>query len=214
MGLEAPGFQLFDLRNEDLLQYNALGVAKLHSTSDAAVWFARLQPGMAIDSHTHTDCEDNALVVSGVMTYYVEEGREIGVPRLAWVVARPGDVHGYVNRTDKLITLFLFSPLALPGHAQSQSRVFQPREEPRPRASVYETETSRGERIALRPGEGCPVKSVRYQAVLVLDGRVMCIMKKDKLALESSEGVVLVHTPAELVGASGHSEIVVFSTRF
>lgn len=217
MGIVMPSYQLVDVRNEELLAYNNHGVAKLHSTTDCAFWYARLHPSMEVGAHQHQDIEDNALVLSGTLSYPVGPGQELTINQNKWVVARPGETHGYVNRTPRPLTMLLFTPMALPGGSRttrSFSRIFQPLAEPKPRLTVYETDSSRGEIICLRPGETVPVAGVRYLAAYCLSGRAMCLMKSDRLALEASEGVCLVSTPADLVGASGVSTVVVFSTLF
>lgn len=216
MGLVMPSYQLVDVRNEEQLTYNSHGVAKLHGTSDCAFWYARILPGMDVPAHEHQDIEDNALIISGTLSYPVGPGQELTINQNKWVVARPGEMHGYVNRTPRPLTMLLFTPMAVPGNktTRSFSRIFQPLAEPKPRLTVYETDSSRGELISLRPGETVAIQGVRYLAAYTLSGRVMCLMKGDKLALEASEGVCLVSTPADLVGASGISTVAIFSTLF
>ncbi|MBI2900810.1 MAG: cupin domain-containing protein [Planctomycetes bacterium] len=219
MGLVTPGFHLVDVRNDEALSYNSTGVAKLYGTPDAVLWYARLLPGMEIPAHTHGDVEDDALILSGSLSYPVSPGQEYTVGAGRWLVARPGEFHGYLNRTSRATTMLLFTPVVTPvppGRSTSRiyTRVHQPMGEPRPRLTLYETDTSRGELIGLRPGERVPANGVRFAAAFCLDGRIMCLMKNDKLAIEASEGVCLVHTPCELVGASGMSTVALFSTLF
>lgn len=216
MGIVMPSFQLVDVRNEEHLTYNNSGVAKLHGTAECAFWYARLLPGMEIGAHQHQDIEDDALIISGTLSYPVGPGQELTINQNKWVVARPGEVHGYVNRTPRPLTMLFFTPVAMPVSRTTRtfSRIFQPLADPRPRINVYETDSSRGEMISLRPGETVEVPCVRYLAAYCLSGRVMCLMKNDKLALEASEGVCLISTPATLVGASGISTVATFSTIF
>jgi quercetin dioxygenase-like cupin family protein len=216
MGIVLPSHQLVDVRNEDALTYNSHGVAKLHSTSDCAFWYARLLPGMEVAAHQHNDIEDNALGLGGTLSYPVGPGQELTVNQNKWVVARPGETHGYVNRTPRPLTMLLFTPVAVAGGrtTRSFSSIFQPLAEPKPRLTVYETDSSRGEVVSLRPGETIPVSPVRYLAAYCLSGRIMCLTRSDRLALEASEGVCLVATGADLVGASGISTLAIFSTLF
>lgn len=214
MGIVSPGHHLVDVRNEALLSFGSDGMARLHETYDAAVAYVRLLPGAESPAHSHAEAEESGLVLSGTLTYAAGVGQELTVPQSGWVVAHPGEWHGYANRGDRLLTMILFRPVAATFMNKSRSRVLPPSGEPRPRRVVYETGTSRGELVALRPGENVSLNSVRYTAVYCLDGRVMCLMKGEKLALESGEGVGLVHTPADLVGASGKSMVALFATLF
>jgi len=214
VGIVTPTYQLIDVRNEDVLSYDSDGVARLYGTPDAEVRFARLIPGRMVAPHSRPDAEEDALVLSGRLTYLTGGGQEAILDRGGWAVAPPGEVHGYANRTPRPLTLLHFSPKARPPDRPSRARVFQPLGEPKPRLTVFETETSRGEWVALRPGENASLTGVRFSIAYCVDGRIMCLMKRDKLALESGEGVCLVHTSADLVGASGKSTVAVFATRF
>lgn len=214
MGIVAPGHHLVDVRNEAVLSFGPDGMARLHETYDAAVAYVRLLPGTESPAHAHSEAEECGLVLSGTLTYVADVGQELTVPQNGWVVAHPGERHGYANRGDRPLTMILFRPVAATFMRKSRSRVLPPAGEPRPRRVVYETGTSRGEVVGLRPGENISLNAVRYTAVYCLDGRVMCLMKGDKLALESGEGVCLMHRSADLVGASGHSAAAVFSTLY
>lgn len=219
MGIVAPGYHLVDVRNEDVLAYDASGRARLHGNSDATVSFIRLQPGQEIPPFVRDDAEDAALVLSGALTYPCGLSHQLTVPAGQWVVAIAGDRHGYVNRSDRPVTLLVFSPAGAqppPGRSGTRmlSRVFRPIGEPRPRVLVYESDVSRGELVGLRPGERVAQKGVRYAVAYCLDGRIMALMGRDRLALEAGEGVCLVHKESELVGASGKSTVAVFSTMF
>jgi len=218
VGIVTPGYQLVDVRNEHALTYDGLGVAKLHETADAALSFIRLHPGLEIPPYFHEDVEESAVVLSGTLTYPYGAAQVLSVAVGQWVVAVAGDRHGYANRGDRPLTLLLFSPASTPtpGRPGTRmlSRIFRPLGEPRPRLLVYETDVSRGELVALRPGERVSLARIRYSAVYCFDGRIMCLMRGDRLALEAGEGVTLVHTEAEIVGASGQSTAAVFSTLY
>ncbi len=214
MGIVSPSHHLVDVRNEAVLSFGPDGMAPLHETVDAAVAYVRLLPGTESPAHANAEAEACGLVLSGTLTYVAGMGQDLTVPQNGWVVAHPGEWHGYGNRGDRPLTMILFRPVAATFMRKSRSRVLPPPGEPRPRRVVYETGTSRGEVVALRPGENVSLSAARYAAVYCLDGRVMCLMKGDKLALESGEGVCLMHRAADLVGASGHSAAAVFSTLY
>jgi hypothetical protein len=212
----------FDVRDEDRLAYDEHGVAVVHAGPDAAVAFARIMPGqIGMQGLAGPDCEDNALVLSGTLSYPTSEKNEIFVTRGCWVVARPGEVFGYWNKTPKPVTLFCFRPKgrgggppgAGPRVFSSESQATLPRlAPPSPRTTAYETPSSRGEKLTLHPGERVECPAILCRAALVTDGRVMALLAKSKISLDSGEGLAVCRESVEFIGVGGLSRVAVFST--
>ena len=206
----------FDIRNEDRLTYDAQGIAALFSCPEAGVAFGRVPPGgMGMQGIAGEECEDNAVVLGGMLSYPTTPGREAFAAKGAWVVARPGEVGGYWNQGGRPVTIFVFRPRT-PGRARGvggSPRIFTPGETPAaPRVEAYATESSRGEVLTLHPGEQVACGPALVRAPLVTAGRVMALMGREKIALEAGEGLVLAGTPADIVGVGGLSSVVMFST--
>ncbi len=206
----------FDVRNEDLLSYDAQGVAELFSCPAASVAFGRVPPGsVGMQGIAAEGCEDNAVVLSGLLSYPTEPGKELFAARGAWVVARPGEIQGYCNRSAKSVTLFIFRP-RVPGgtlEGRTGTRVFVPASpQAVPRVTAYETPASRGEVLALHPGGNAALGPAAVRAALVTAGRVMALSGREKVSLDVGEGLAFVGIPVEFVGVGGLSAVAVFST--
>jgi hypothetical protein len=206
----------FDTRNEELLSFDATGVAPLFSNPEASAAFARIPPeGAGMQGLAAEGCEDNILVLSGMLCYPTSPGKEAFAAKGAWVVAPPGEVHGYWNRSAKPVNLFIFRPRARgqtsgPG---SGPRVFAPAEpQAAPRVTAYETPASRGEVLALHPGENAVFGAALVRAALVTAGRVMALSGREKISLDEGEGLAFTGVPVEFVGVGGLSSVAVFST--
>lgn len=214
-------YQLIDVRNEDLMTYDEQGVAILFKCPDASVAFGRIMPGqMGMQGLAAEGCEDNAVVLSGMLSYPTSTHNEVFVSKGTWVVARPGEVHGYWNKGGKPVTLFIFRPRASGTASPGSQRIFKPHESralSRPlgnRLTMYETTASRGEILSLHPGEPSTFTPVLCRAMMVTSGRVMSLLGKEKVSLDSGEGLVYMREGAEVVGVGGLSTMVVFSTLY
>ena len=170
--------------------FNADPVNMMHWSGFTFDWYKKIFGFKAVVSETALYIESTDQLIAAVKNSVVVAA----ATRL-----RPGDQRSIRGEMDE---------------ARAWRRRTQPLAEPKPRLMVYETDSSRGEIVSLRPGETINVAGVRYLAAYCLSGRIMCLMKNDKLALEASEGVCLVSTPADLVGASGISTVAIFSTTF
>ncbi len=70
----------FDVRNEDLLSYDAQGIAPLYSCPGATVAFGRIQPGCSgMQGISSEGCEDNAVVLGGKVVGYLAVVRDVWV---------------------------------------------------------------------------------------------------------------------------------------
>lgn len=210
---------LYDVRSGDQLSYDGQGVATLFSSPDASVAFGRIMPGqMGMQGLSANECEDNAVVLSGMLSYPTAPNNEVFVSKGSWVVARPGEVHGYWNKGAKPVTLFIFRPKSLGKAAAGSQRIFKPHDSrpmpktPTTKVTMYETPASRGEMLTLHPGETAALAPALCRATLVTAGRIMALMGKDKISLDSGEGIAFVREPVEFVGVGGLSNVVVFST--
>jgi len=206
----------FDVRNEDLLSYDAQGIAPLHSCAGTTVAFGRIQPGCSgMQGISSEGCEDNAVVLSGILSYPTAPGQEVFVSKGSWVVTRPGEICGYCNRSARPVTLFIFRPRARGPARESGAgpRVFTPAGPPNAvRLPAYQTETSRGEVLSLHPGENAALSLVPFGAALVTGGRVMVLAGREKISLDEGEGIAFTGTAVEFVGVGGLSTVAVFST--
>lgn len=209
-------YDIFDVRNEDSLSYNSDGIAKLIESDDAAVWFARLLPGKEIGVHTHSDCEDNSLVVTGKLTYLTGMA-EPEVSRGGFSVARPDEVHGYRNVADWPLHLLLFTPSTTDGEgaqgSEIRQRVFRPAGSASGLTQIYKTRSSQGFQVALSPGATQKIDYARAMVIFILEGRIMTLVAGDKVSLDPGEGVFIRKSVVEVVGVAGHSTIAVFATR-
>lgn len=206
----------FDTRDESRLPFDATGVAAIYSGPDASVAFGRVPPGGAgMQGLSAEGCEDNLLVLTGMLCYPTSPGREVFAARGAWVSASPGEIHGYWNRSAKPVSLLFFRPRTrgmtrVPG---SGPRVCVPPEPPTaPRVTAYETSTSRGEVLTLGPGAAAAFGPVLVRAALVTSGRVMALAGREKISLDAGEGLVSRGIAVEFVGVGGQSGAAVFST--
>ncbi len=206
-------YHLYDIRSEDSLSYDEHGFATLFSCPDARVAFARLAPGSnGLDEHAHADLEDNAHVLTGVLTYKMGEGKQALVAKDSWVVARPGEVHGYANTGARPVSLFLFFPRSLKRGTLGNLRVYRPFDVKGARIVIFETAGSRGEVLSLHPGEPARLAPAACSAVMVTDGRVMALMQREKISLDSGEGIAFTRESVDIVGVGGVSHVVVFTT--
>jgi hypothetical protein len=206
----------FDTRDESRLPFDATGVAALYSGPDASVAFGRVPPGGAgMQGLADEGCEDNLLVLSGMLCYPTSPGQEVFAARGAWVPAPPGEIHGYWNRSAKPVRLFFFRPRTrgltrVPG---SGPRISVPAEpQAAPRVTAYETSTSRGEVLALGPGANAAFGPALVRSALVTAGRVMALAGGEKISLDAGEGLVFRGISVEFVGVGGQSSAAVFST--
>jgi hypothetical protein len=210
--------QLYDIRNEEALTYDRHGFATLFSCAEAAVDFGRLMPGEpGLDAHAVEDREDDAYVLGGMLSYPASTSNEVFVAKGSWVVARPGETFGYWNRGGKPVTLFRFRPKSARRPAGGGQRIYKPAE-PRPGAAnaqrvlAYETSVSRGEMLSLHPGEPSAFQAVFCCATLVTAGRVMALFGREKVSLESGEGIAFVGERGELVGVGGLATVAIVTT--
>jgi hypothetical protein len=208
--------QPFDTRDESRLSFDAAGIAPVFSSPDASVAFGRVLPGgSGMQGLSAEGCEDNLLVLTGMLCYPTSPGKEVFAARGAWVPAPPGEIHGYWNRSAKPVHLFLFRPRprGLTRGPGSSPRVFVPAEpQSAPRVTAYETSTSRGEVLALGPGVNAAFGPALVRAALVTAGRVMALAGREKISLDAGEGLVFRGVPVEFVGVGGLSGAAVFST--
>jgi hypothetical protein len=211
--------QLYDVRNEEGLSYDPHGFATLFSSNEAAVDFGRLMPGQpGIDVRAQDDREDDAYVLGGMLSYSTMQGSEVFVAKSSWVVARPGEPHGYWNRGGKPVTLFRFRPRSAKRSASGSQRIYKPSESrsslspAQSRIVAYETPASRGETLTLHPGEPAPFHASFCCATFVTTGRVMALFGREKISLDAGEGIGFVGERGEIVGVGGLSNVVVFTT--
>jgi len=210
---------LIDVRSEDQLKYDDQGVATLFTSADASVAFGRIMPGqMGMQGLAVLEAEDNAYVMSGMLSYPASAKNEEFAARGAWVVARPGEIHGYLNKGAKPATLFIFRPRAPGKAAPGAKRIFTPADSAvvgrvaMNRSLAYETPASRGEALTLHPGETTSLAPVLCSVLLVTEGRMMALFNREKISLDHGEGLVFVREAVEVVGVGGRSHAVVFST--
>lgn len=202
------------MRNEETLQYNSEGVARLASSEQAAAWFARILPGQDVASHVHPDCEDNAFVISGTLTYSTGMA-DANVPRGGWVIARPTEHHGYRNTGDQPLHLLIFTPSTGSNptvKSEIRARVFRPAAGAATPV-IYQTRSSMGQQFLLSPGVHQKVEYARSHAVFVLEGRIMTLMAGSKVSLDHGEGIFIRRSIVDLVGVAGSSTVAVFTTR-
>lgn len=211
--------QLYDVRNEDGLSYDPHGFATLFQSGEAAVDFGRLLPGQAgIDARAGEGREDDAYVLGGMLSYPTTPSSEVFVAKGSWVVARPGEVHGYWNRGGKPVTLFRFRPKSSRRGAPGSQRIYKPNESRtglsanQTRIVAYETPASRGEMLTLHPGEPAAFHASFCCSALVTTGRVMALFAREKVSLDAGEGIAFVGERGEIVGVGGLSNVVLFTT--
>ena len=211
--------QLYDVRNEDELAYDPYGYATLFSCNEAAVDFGRLIPGQpGIDVHAQDGCEDDAYVLGGMLSYSTMPGSEVFVAKSSWLVARPGEPHGYWNRGGKPVTLFRFRPKSARRGTPGSQRIYKPNESRsglspgQQRVVAYESAASRGEILTLHPGEPAPFQASFCCATFVTTGRVMALFGREKISLDAGEGIGFVGERGEIVGVGGLSNVVLFTT--
>jgi hypothetical protein len=211
--------QLYDVRNEEGLTYDPHGFATLFSCGEASVDFGRLLPGQAgIDAHAKDDREDCAFVLTGMLSYPTSPNNEVFVSKGSWVVARPGETHGYWNRGGKSVTLFRFRAKCPKRGPSASQRIFKPSDSRvgvpmnSPRMMMYETTTSRGELLSLHPGEPANFQASFCCATLVTAGRVMALFAREKVSLDAGEGIAFVGERGEIVGVGGLSTVALFTT--
>ena len=209
-------YNIIDVRNEDGLHYNSEGVAELQSSNHATVCFARLRPGESVANHTHKDCEDNALVLSGTLSYPTGMA-ELSVSPGSWVVARPGELHGFANKGSMTVTLLLFLPKREAGFSSQattiRARMFRPPPPGKKREEIYKTTASLAQQVTLTPGYQERIEYARAHVVFVMHGRIMAFVSGTKVSLDPGEGVFIRQSVVELVGVAGNSVVAVASTR-
>ncbi len=211
--------QLIDIRKEDELKFDDQGVATLFSSADASVAFGRVPPGqMGMQGLSAPGAEDNAFVMSGMLSYPTEGSRDVFVAKGSWVVARPGEVHGYWNKSAKPVTLLMFRARTTAKAGPGQQRIYRPADSGMlkgvtPVRSVgYETLASRGENITLHPGEPTELVPALCSVLLVTEGRMMALFSRQKISLDYGEGLVFIREAVEVIGVGGLSQAVLFST--
>ncbi len=211
--------QLYDVRNEETLSYDPHGFALLFTCGEASVLFGRILPGhRGLDARSRGDAEDDAYVLSGMLSYPTAQNNEVFVPKGSWVVARPGEVFGYWNKGGKPVTLFAFRPVTSRRSQSGSQRIYKPNEsravKPGGMARVlaYETPSSRGEMLTLHPGEPSTLEPRFCVATFVLAGRIMALFGREKISLDAGEGLAFVRERVEIVGVGGLSSVLVFST--
>lgn len=210
---------LYDTRNEEGLSYDPQGFALLYTCGEASVLFGRILPGQrGMEARTRTDAEDDAFVLSGMLSYPTAAGSEVFVSKSSWVVARPGEFFGYANRSGKPVTLFAFRPVTTRKGPPGSQRIYKANESRAMNPSaltrllMYETPASRGEILALHPGEPATLEPRFCTATLVIGGRVMALFGREKISLDTGEGLAFVREKVEIVGVGGLSNVLVFST--
>jgi len=209
--------QLYDVRNEDNLAYDGGGFALLFSCPEASIVFGRILPGQGgMDSRLADGKEDAAVVLGGMLSYPTGPDNDVFVSKGSWIVARPGETFGYWNKSGKPVSIFGFRAVTARRGMPGSQRIFKGADSrsaaPASRAVIYETPTSRGELLSLHPGEPARLPSSRCRASLVTAGRVMALFGREKISLDTGEGIAFVKEPVEVVGVGGLSNVVLFST--
>jgi hypothetical protein len=208
---------LYDVRNEDNLTYDAQGFALLFSCAEASIVFGRILPGApGMDARVAEGKEDAVHLLGGVLSYPTGSNNDVFVSKGSWVVARPGETYGYWNKSGKPVSLFGFRAVTSRPAAPGSQRIFKPVEGRAAgstvRTTIYETAASRGDLLALHPGEPAKLPSALCRASLVTAGRVMALFGREKISLDTGEGIAFVKEPVEIVGVGGLSNVILFST--
>ena len=77
---------------------------------------------------------------------------------------------------------------------------------------MCETQTARGELLSLHPGEPAAFHASFCCATLVTQGRVMALFGREKISLDTGEGIAFVGERGEMVGVGGLSNVALFTT--